>query len=175
MESGVSHNAVKQDLLDSNLPIQVVIAIEEVKDGLEVMIQGIFSMMGIMGMVGFGIIALFSFNTIVLDVMSRETEFVNLRSLGSGKGKIAKIIIFQGLLIATLGSIVAVPLGYYIADIAMQAMMKDLMYIPTVIFPQSYAYSIVIAISASFIGIIAAIRRVNKIDLVDALRTRMSN
>ena len=139
------------------------------------MIQGIMGMIGIMVLLGFATIAIFSFNTIVLDVMSREVEFVNLRSLGADKKKIRKIIMFQGIIITVIGSALAIPIGFYASDAVIQSMMAELMVMDTVIFPESYAIAIISAFLASSIGIFSAIKRVMKIDLVNALRTRMAN
>lgn len=166
---------LKNTINDSDLPIQIVILSEEVKEGINIMIQGIMGMIGIMVLLGFATIAIFSFNTIVLDVMARENEFVNLRSLGADKKKIRKMIFFQGIIITIIGSALAIPIGYIASDAVLQSLMKDLMVMDTVVYPQSYAIAIISAFLASSIGIFSAIKRVMKIDLVNALRTRMAN
>ncbi len=172
---GFNENDVKKNLLNSNLPIALVISTAEVKEAIETLIQGLMAIVGIMVFVGFVTVALFSFNTVVLDVMARQNEFVNLRSLGASKKKIAKIIALQGFLIAIVGAIVSIPLSYYITQAIINSMIEGLMVLPTVIYPSSYGIGIISAWLASLIGVWAAIRYVMKIDMVDALRTRMSN
>ena len=72
-------------------------------------------------------------------------------------------------------SALAIPIGYIASDVVLQSLMKDLMVMDTVIYPESYAIAIISAFLASSIGIFSAIKRVMKIDLVNALRTRMAN
>ncbi len=175
IKEGVEENDVKKALLQSGLPVGLIISVEDVKESLLTLIQGLMAMIGVMVFIGFVTVALFSFNTVVLDVMTRETEFINLRSLGGGKHKITKVIMIQGLLISIVGANISIPLGYYVTDWLLKGMMGDLMTLPTVIQPVSYAIGIISAFVASLFGIWAAVRHVMKIDMVDALRTRVSN
>ncbi|MFV2015792.1 MAG: ABC transporter permease, partial [Candidatus Heimdallarchaeota archaeon] len=175
INEGVAENDVKKALLQSNLPVGLIISINNVKESLATMIQGFMAMVGVMVFIGFVTVALFSFNTVVLDVMTRETEFINIRSLGGGKRKITKVIMLQGILISIVGAIISIPLGYYTTDWLLKGMIGDLMILPTVIYPASYAFGIISAFIASMFGIWAAVRHVMKIDMVEALRTRVSN
>jgi putative ABC transport system permease protein len=175
IDENTKESDVKNSLIESELPLALIISTKDVKASIEVLIQGLMAIVGIMVFIGFITVALFSFNTVVLDVMIRQNEFVNLRSLGGGRKKITKVIALQGLIIAIVGAIVSIPLSYFITDAIIQSMVGDLMVLPTIILPQSYAIGIVSAWIASLVGVLAAIRYVMKIDLVDALRTRVSN
>ncbi|MHA2029595.1 MAG: ABC transporter permease [Candidatus Kariarchaeaceae archaeon] len=175
VEDEVDEDDVKNALLLSGLPVGLIISTDDVKESLFTLIQGLMAFIGVFIFIGFITVALFSFNTVVLDVMTRETEFINLRSLGGGKRKITKVIILQGLLISIVGGLLSIPLGYYVTDWIIKSMVGDLMILPTVIYPESYAIGILSAFVASLFGIWAAVRHVMKIDMVDALRTRVSN
>ncbi|MDH5645188.1 MAG: FtsX-like permease family protein [Candidatus Heimdallarchaeota archaeon] len=171
----VSEKDVKSDLEESGLPISVIISTDQVVASIQYLIQGLYAMVGIMIFIGFITVALFSFNTIVLEIMSREGEFVNIRTLGGGNLKVSRIIIIQGLIISIFGSIISIPISYLIADMVNSALVEGLMQITTVIYLESYIYSILSAMIASLIGIIAAIRHVLKINLVNFLRIRTNN
>ncbi|MCE7735701.1 MAG: FtsX-like permease family protein [Candidatus Heimdallarchaeota archaeon] len=175
VEKGVEENDVKNAILQSGLPVGLIISTDDVIESLFTLIQGLMAFIGVFIFIGFITVALFSFNTVVLDVMTRETEFINIRSLGGGKRKITKVITLQGLLISIVGGILSIPLGYYVTDWIIKSMVGDLMTLPTIIYPESYAIGIVSAFVASLFGIWAAVRHVMKIDMVDALRTRVSN
>lgn len=166
---------LKNDLLDSDLPILIVIASEEIKEGINAMIQGLFAMIAVFMIIGFGTILLFSFNTIVLDAMSREMEFINLRTLGAGRGKIFKIIATQAVIVSILGSLIAIPLSYWATDYANTSMVEGLMDLVTYIKPESYFSGIVVAIIASSVGVYSAYKRMMNINLADAMRTRVAN
>jgi putative ABC transport system permease protein len=175
ISDGFDEKSIKDDLLASELPISLILSTSEVKSSIETLIQGLMALIGIMVFIGFITVALFSFNTVVLDVMTRRNEFINLRSLGSSRKKITKVIALQGMLISVVGSIVAIPLSYYITDWIIKEMIQDLMVLPTDIYPQSYAVGIIAAFLASLVGVWSAVRYVMSIDMVDALRTRVSN
>jgi putative ABC transport system permease protein len=175
VEEGVDEDDVKQALLESGLPIGLIISTDDVKESLYYLIQGLMAFIGVFLFIGFITVALFSFNTVVLDVMTRETEFINIRSLGGGKRKITKVIILQGFIISIVGGLLSIPLGFYVTDWIIKSMVGDLMTLPTIIYPESYAIGILSAFVASLFGIWAAVRHVMKINMVDALRTRVSN
>ncbi|MHA2251500.1 MAG: ABC transporter permease, partial [Candidatus Kariarchaeaceae archaeon] len=175
VENGFQEADIKQAILSSDLPVALVISTNDFKKSIEVLIQGLMALIAVMVFFGFVTVALFSFNTVVLDAMSREVEFVNLRSLGAGKRKVTKIIILQGLLISVVGSLLAIPMSYFITDWLIKSMVADIMVLPTVIKPVSYAAGILSAFLASLFGMWSAIRHVMKIDMVNALRTRVSN
>lgn len=175
IDESASEIDVKKALLQSTLPVGLIISTNDVKESLMTLIQGLMAMIGVMIFIGFITVALFSFNTVVLDVMTRENEFVNIRSLGGGKRKVTKVIMLQGFLISIVGGILSIPLGYYITDLLIKGMMGDLMTLPTVINPSSFGVAIISAFIASSVGIWAAVRHVMKINMVDALRTRVSN
>lgn len=166
---------LKNDLLNSDLPVGIVIVTEEVIDSFNVLIQGLMALIYVMLLIGFGIIALFSFNTIVLDVMSREMEFVNLRTLGAGRWKIFKVVATQGVIISVLGSLLAIPISYYAVVLAMDELVGELMYLPVHINPETYAMGIIAALLASAFGVWAAFKKIMNIDLADAMRVRMAN
>lgn len=172
---GADLGQLKNDLINSDLPVAIVIVTEEVIDSFNVLIQGLMALIGVMVLIGFGTIALFSFNTIVLDVMSREMEFVNLRTLGAGKWKIFKVIATQGVIISVLGSILAIPVSYYASVWVMEELVGELMYLPVHINPETYAMGIVAALIASAFGVFAALKKIMGINLADAMRVRMAN
>ena len=172
---GFTVNQVKEQLLQTSLPIGLMLSTEQVKNSINTLIQGLVAMIDIMVLIGFLIVALFSFNTVVLDVMTRQNEFVNIRSLGGSRRHVIKIIAFQGLVVSFFGGLLAIPIGYWVTDLMLKDLMQNIMVLPTVIAAQSYAIGIFSAYIASLTGVWAAVRYVMKIKLVDAMRTRISN
>ncbi len=174
MDGSISEKELKDNLLKTGLPIGLILSSQDVKEGINVMMEGFFAMVGIVMLIGMTIVALFTFNTVVLDAMSREMEFVNLRALGSKRRTLMKIILSQSLFIVIFGSLFAIPIGYYVSDLVNKSLMDGLMVLETVVTPDTYILSIVSAFIASMFGVIAAYRYVIKIDLVDATRKRVN-
>ncbi len=166
---------IKNDIIDTSLPVAIIIVNEEVKDSINFMIQGLMALIAIMILIGFGTVLLLSFNTIVLEIMSREMEFINLRTLGAGRWKVFRVIAIQALLISFMGSILAIPVSYNVSIWIMKELVGDLMIIPVYIKPESYLTGIMSAVLASSVGVYAAYRRIMSIDLANAMRIRMAN
>jgi putative ABC transport system permease protein len=171
---GVDRKDVENQIRNE-LPVSVLIDSNDVKQSIEYLIQGVYAMIGVMVIIGVLIVALFSFNIIVLEIISRENEFVNLKSLGSSKWKMFKIIAIKSLIVSIFGGLLAIPLSYYITEATINAMMEGTMNIDTIIAIETFLLSIGAALIASTFGVFAAFRHVNRINLVDAMRNRVSN
>lgn len=166
-------NLAKRQILESDLPVAFLLVKSEIYNALLTMMQGIMGIIYIVILVGLTVVALFSFNTVVMDVMSREMEFVNFRTLGAKKRTLYKVIGAQGFIIAFLGSAAGIPIGY-LGVSAFNTVLEEMMYIQTKINPESIVITIATGILASFIGIWAAVRHVRKLELVEVTRNRVN-
>lgn len=175
LEEDYAQKDLQNDLLESPMGIGLILSSDDIQESINALMQGLMAFVGVMIFIGFITVALFSFNTVVLDVMTREMEFVNLRSLGAQKRKIWKIVLSQSLFIIVFGSILAVPMSYLVTDAVNVGLTEGLMVIETIIHPESYLIAIVSAFIASMFGVYSAVRYVNKINLVDALRKRVNS
>ncbi|MCY3414800.1 MAG: FtsX-like permease family protein [Candidatus Heimdallarchaeota archaeon] len=175
----VDHTVLKKvitdDMLDAHLPLAIIVVNDEVVASFDVMIQGLLALVAIMVIIGFGTIALFAFNTIVLDVISRETEFINFRTLGARGRTVFKVIALQSVVIAILGSFFAIPAGYWSTKYVMDTIAGDLLVMDVYIAPASYGAGIFTALIASGFGVFSAYKRIMKLDLANAMRTRVAN
>jgi len=74
-----------------------------------------------------------------------------------------------------MGSLISIPLGFWSCQFVMDAIAGDLMVMPIYIAPQTYFMSIIAALLASAFGIFSAYKRIMRLDLADAMRTRIAN
>ncbi|MCG3218891.1 MAG: FtsX-like permease family protein, partial [Candidatus Heimdallarchaeota archaeon] len=144
-------NLAKVEILESGLPVAFLIVKSEIYDAFMTMMQAVIGIIFIVIFVGLLVVALFSFNTVVMDVMSREMEFVNFRTLGAKKRTLYKVIGAQGLIIAFLGSLAAIPIGY-LGVRWFNTIVEEMMYIQTKINLSSFLITIATGLVASFIG-----------------------
>ncbi|MHA1911784.1 MAG: ABC transporter permease [Candidatus Kariarchaeaceae archaeon] len=166
-------NIAKGEILESGLPVAFLLVKSEIYDAFLTMMQAVIGIIYVVILVGLLVVALFSFNTVVMDVMSRELEFVNFRTLGAKKRTLYKVIGAQGLIITFLGSLAAVPIGY-LGVRWFLTIVEETMYVQTRINPESFLITISTGLVASFIGIWAAVRHVRKLELVDVTRNRVN-
>lgn len=163
----------KKEILTSGLPVSFLLVKSEIHSSIMHLMEGVMGIFIVVILLGFIVLALFSFNTVVMDVMSRELEFVNFRTLGSKKRTLYKVIGTQGAAIALLGTLIGIPIGYLgIAQFNM--IVEDVMYVQTYISPLSILVTIIVGLLASQVGVWAAVRHVNRLNLVDVTRNRVN-
>ncbi|KIL74902.1 ABC transporter permease [Bacillus badius] len=64
------------------------------------------------------------FNVIYTSVIERKKEFAIMKSLGYTQGSVSKLILIEMLLLAWLSTAVGVPLGIWLGDLFMQALLS---------------------------------------------------
>ena len=162
---------LKKDLLDSNIPFITIEDALQVKNSVLALMQGLIGFISVVVIIGIVILLLFSLNVVVLDVMEREREFINLRTNGASTYKISSIISLQLFFILIFTFILEFPFTYYITDWLNHSVTEDIMVITTYISPTSYLLGFFSLIIGTGLGLIFAIRYALKIDL--ALMTRL--
>ncbi|MHA2499936.1 MAG: ABC transporter permease, partial [Candidatus Hodarchaeales archaeon] len=163
----------KKEILTSGLPVSFLLVKSEIHSSIVHLMEGVMSIFIVVILLGFAVLALFSFNTVVMDVMSRELEFVNFRTLGSKKRTLYKVIGTQGAAIALLGTLIGIPIGY-LGIAQFNTIVEDVMYVQTYISPLSILVTVIVGLLASQVGIWAAVRHVNGLNLVDVTRNRVN-
>ncbi len=164
-------DAAKKELLESPLAISFILVKSEIHDGILHMMEAILGVLYMVILIGFIVLSLFSFHTIVMDVMHRELEFMNFRALGSSTANLYKIIGTQGIIIAIFGTLAGIPIGFLGIN-RFNTVLEDMMYVQTYLEPTSFIITIGVALLSSFVGIWAGVRHVRKMKLVDATMNR---
>jgi len=118
--------------------------------------------------IAFGVV----YNSARISLSERSRELASLRVLGFTKGEVAYILLGElGLLIS-----VALPLGcilgYGLAALWVTSMDTDLFRMPLVVDRATFAWSIVVVLAAAAISGLVVRRRLDALDLIEALKTR---
>ncbi len=140
---------------------------------LEFMDTIIYSM-GVMmlfgGILGFAIV----YNVTVISISERIMEFSSLRVLGFDKKEIYKMVTRENALITFLGITIGIPLGYGLCVSMVQGLSTELYSIPVIINPNTYAITAISTIFFVIVAQLATMRKIYKLNLLDALKSRMS-
>ena len=120
------------------------------------------------GSIAFGVV----YNNARVALTERAHELASLRVLGFTRGEVAYILLGELALLA----LAAIPLGFAIGVglivFIVAGVESDLYRIPLVIVPSVYAFAAaVVLVSALLSGLLVA-RRLNRLDMVAALKTR---
>ncbi|MEM7053667.1 MAG: FtsX-like permease family protein [Pseudomonadota bacterium] len=120
------------------------------------------------GIIAFGVI----YNTARLALSERGRELASLRVLGFRRREVAQILLGE-LAILTLAALpLGFAIGYGFCWLIGYSMASEFYRIPTVIHPDSYAFSAVIVLLAALLSAAAIGKRLYNLDLIAVLKTR---
>lgn len=133
-------------------------------------IMGVFSLVSsvLASTIAFGVV----YNSARIALSERSRELASLRVLGYSRGEVAYIILGE-LAVLTL---IAIPPGFLIGRglswLLAQGFESDLYRIPLVIGADTYGFAALGVLASAVLSAVLIIRRLNRLSLVDALKTR---
>ena len=127
---------------------------------------GVYSALGII--IAFGV----AYNSARIQLSERARELASLRVLGFTRGEVARILTIE-LAIVTLA---AIPIGWVLgagfAWSLIQSFESELYRVPFIIERATYAHAALVVIGAVVLSALIVRRRVNRLDLIEVLKTR---
>ena len=123
-------------------------------------------------MLGFGAVLALAivFTTVTVNILERRREFATMRTLGTGKGRIASMITVENLLLGMVGIIPGIPLGYLLAVYLFRLFQADIMTFYLVIRPGTYLWVIALVTLIMLVSQIPSIRQINRLDLAKVIK-----
>ena len=145
------------------------IALQKYRETLEQNLLVMVTVYVALGMIiAFGVV--YNFARISLSEQGRE--MASLRVLGLTRGEVSGILLSE-LAILTLA---AQPLGWFLGRLIAEAMVRglenELYRVPLVILPEVHAWSSLVVIAAALVSGLIVRRRVDRLDLIEVLKTR---
>jgi putative ABC transport system permease protein len=161
--------AIKADLyqLADTASVQLKSAIQ--KDWRSLM--GLFyTFMGVM--LAFAVAMSFAllFNAMTVNVHERERELATMRAVGTGRTSITRLMTTENLILWLLTLIPGLLLGHWVALQMGAAFQSDLFAFKIVVAPTSYVITAVGILLTMILATLPAIRRVNRLNLADAIK-----
>ncbi|HEY8465489.1 MAG TPA: FtsX-like permease family protein [Solirubrobacterales bacterium] len=170
-EDGADPDATRaavDELLAERFPVAEARNQQELKDEqaqqVDQLVTLIYVLLGLAVIVSvFGIV-----NTLALTILERTRELAMLRAIGTSRSQIRRMVRYESVINALLGTIVGAVIGLALASLAVNALEEEglVLSIPV-------ALPIVVLIAAIVLGVLAAIgpaRRTSKLDLIEALQ-----
>jgi hypothetical protein len=124
---------------------------------------------------GILVLILFSLNVIVLDIMDREREFVNIKINGGSNFVIAKIISIQVVIISLLVVVIDIFISPSFTKFIIDQTMRNMAYIEFFMTPISYGLSLISFVIGISIGLASAIYNVTSANIVETMHSRFKN
>lgn len=154
--------------------IRQIQSVQDMKDSLLEFMDLIIASMGAMllfgGVLGFAIV----YNITTISINERIMEFSSLRVMGFNKKQIYRMVTRENGIMAILGIIIGVPFGYGICKALVTAVSTEIYSIPAILTPRTYAIAGVATLIYVGIAQLATIRKIHNLNLLDALKNRVS-
>lgn len=154
--------------------IRQIQSVQDMKDSLLQFMDMIIASMGVMllfgGVLGFAIV----YNITTISINERIMEFSSLRVMGFNKKQIYRMVTRENGLMAILGIILGVPFGYGICNALVTAVSTEIYSIPAILTPSTYVISGIATMIYVSIAQLATIRKIHNLNLLDALKNRVS-
>ncbi|MGR3761055.1 ABC transporter permease [Roseobacteraceae bacterium NS-SX3] len=134
--------------------------------------RNVIIMTTVYGVIAVLITAGVAYNSARIQLSERARELASLRILGFTRGEVFFILAGETMLLALIAQPVGWLLGSGIAALLAEASSNDLYSIPLVLRPSSYATASLVVLGAALAAVLIVRRRVNRLDLVQVMKTR---
>jgi putative ABC transport system permease protein len=123
---------------------------------------------GLACVLGFGV----AYNSTRIALSERGRELATLRVLGFSRAETAYILLGEVALLVSLALPVGCLLGTLLARLMAEMFRTELYRVPLTIDPSTYATAVLVAIGSAAASAAVVGRRIARLDLVEALKTR---
>lgn len=122
------------------------------------------------GILAFSII----YNSTIIGISERKTEFSSLRVMGFDKSDIFRIVTRENLLLTALAILMGIPLGMGMIQAMSVAFSSDMITFPVIMSPKIFIIAAVATLFFVFIAQLAARKKIYTLDFIEALKSRIS-
>ena len=123
---------------------------------------------GFGGLIALGVAS----NSVRISLSEGAQAFASLRVLGFTTAEVASVLVGEIVVLALAAVPVGVGLGWGLARLNKAGLDTEMFRLPMVIDPSTYGFSIFVMLAAVALACLGAWRRVNRIDLMTALKSR---
>ncbi|WP_421621257.1 ABC transporter permease [Alkalilimnicola ehrlichii] len=120
------------------------------------------------GSIAFGVI----YNGARISLSERARELASLRVLGFTRGEVARILLGEQAVLILAGLLPGFLLGWLLYGWVARAVESDLYRVPVVLTPSGMAFAALIVVLAGLLSAWVVRRRLDRLDLVEVLKTR---
>jgi putative ABC transport system permease protein len=128
--------------------------------------SGLYSALAVI--IAFGVV----FNVARITLSERSRELASLRVLGFGRGEVFRILVSELFVLTLVAQPLGWLIGYGIAWVMRANMAGELMRVPLVVSPATYASASGAVLVAAGLSSMILWRRIARLDLVAVLKTR---
>ncbi len=114
------------------------------------------------------------FNTTSISIIERSRELATLRMLGYTSREIILSLVLESIVVAALGLLAALPVAYLTASAFFSSFESELYYLPMVIYPTTYAFTIAAVFAIVILALLPSAKRVSEMDIAKVTKEIVS-
>ncbi|WP_456328854.1 ABC transporter permease [Archaeoglobus sp.] len=114
------------------------------------------------------------FNTTSISVIERSREFATLRMLGYTPREITLSLVFESLLVGLIGLAIGLPVAYATAYVFFTSFESELYYLPMLIFPRTYAFTVVAVYLVVLAALFPSAKHISEMDIAKVTKEVVS-
>lgn len=166
--TGELYEAVKALPMVSSIGLQRV-AVQNFRDTMaENLLTTMSVLVGLAGIIAFGVV----YNGARIQLSEQGRELASLRVLGFTRAEVSWILLGELALLTLLAMPLGWALGHAMAVAMVEGQATELLRIPLVIGRATYASASLVVLAASALSALIVRRRIDRLDLVEVLKTR---
>lgn len=112
------------------------------------------------------------YNNARIALAERTWELASLRVLGFTRAEVSGLLLGEMVIVVALALPLGMLLGWALVHVLTVAMKNDQFYFPVVILPRTYAWAALCVVGAALGSALVVRRRIDRLDMVAALKTR---
>jgi putative ABC transport system permease protein len=112
------------------------------------------------------------YNNARIALAERTWELASLRVLGFTRGEVSAVLLGEMAITIAIALPLGMLLGWGLVHLMAGALKSDQFFFPVVILPRTYAWAAMCVVAAGAASALVVRRRVDKLDMVAALKTR---
>ena len=112
------------------------------------------------------------YNNARIALAERTWELASLRVLGFTRAEVSGLLLGEMVIVVALALPLGMLLGWGLVHVLAGALKSDQFYFPVVILPRTYAWAAICVVGAALGSALVVRRRIDRLDMVAALKTR---
>jgi putative ABC transport system permease protein len=170
---GADEQAVRARLFAS-LPVLAVESTDQVLSDWNEMLALFYGFIYMLLIFGVAIALAIVYNAVTMNVMEEGRELATMRTLGTPRSVLTKLVTAETLLLIIPGAILGLILGTYLTGYFTSLYSSDLFVLDPVIYPQTYIVSFAAAVLVALLSEWPSLRNVRRMNLAKVTKERVS-
>lgn len=142
---------------------------------MEVLMGSLIGILSLFIIVGLIIGFIFSFSSMYMGFVSRETDFIAFKAMGTETKYLRKMIFWENAILSLFSLLLTIPIGHYFYWVSMDYIMGDRFYMPLSIPLYTWPLVFLLNLTAIYFATRRVMKKIKKMDLVEKIKMRMAS